>query len=74
MDKGVAGFRFNAVGVLYENKDLLDEPLRPGRESWPPYYRLHHVYTHDQPEVIGTVLEWRKFMDDYSKRKNTFPR
>lgn len=74
MDKGVAGFRFSSVGKLYENKDFLDEPLSVGKKNWPIYYSLNHIYTHDQPEVIDTIIEWRKFMDDYSKRKNTFPR
>lgn len=74
MDKGVAGFRFNVVGKLYENKDFLDEPPSHGRESWPIYYSLNHIHTYDQPENVGAILEWRKFMDDYSKRKNTFPR
>lgn len=74
LDKGVAGFRFNAVGKLYENKDFLDEPPSVGRENWPVYHSLDHKYTHDDPEVIGTVLEWRKFVDNYSKRTNTFPR
>lgn len=74
MDKGIAGFRFNAVGLLYEDKDFRNEPKSVGRENWPIYYSLDHIYTHDQPEVIDTVIEWRKFMDDYSTRKNTFPR
>jgi len=74
MDKGVAGFRFSAVGRLYEDKDFRDEPHSVGRENWPIYYSLEHKYTLDQPEVIDTVIEWRQFMDDYSKRKNTFPR
>ncbi|XP_026808057.1 maltase A3-like [Rhopalosiphum maidis] len=74
MDKGVAGFRFSAVGKLYEDKDFQNEPKSVGRENWPIYYSLDHIYTHDQPEVIDTIIEWRKFMDDYSNRRNTFPR
>lgn len=74
LDRGVAGFRFNAVGKLYENKDFLDEPHSVGREKWPVYYSLDHIYTHEDPEVYGTVAEWRAFMDEYSKRKNTFTR
>lgn len=74
MDKGVAGFRFNAVGKLYENKDFPDEPKSVGRESWPVYHSITHKFTSDQPENIDAIVEWRKFMDDYSKRKNTFPR
>lgn len=74
MDKGVAGFRFSDVGRLYEDKDFRNESHSVGRENWPIYYSLDHKYTLDQPEVIDMVIEWRKFMDDYSKRKNTFPR
>lgn len=74
LDRGVAGFRFNAVGKLYENKDFLDEPHSVGREKWPIYYSLDHIYTYEDPEVYGTVAEWREFMDEYSKRKNTFTR
>jgi len=74
LDKGVAGFRFSSVGKLYEHKDFPDEPRSFGREKWPVYYSLIHKYTYDQPEVIDTVIEWRKFVDDYSRRKNTFPR
>lgn len=74
LDRGVAGFRFSAVGKLYEDKDFLDEPPFVGRESWPIYYSLDHIYTYDQPEVIDRIIEWRRFMDDYSKRKNSFTR
>jgi len=74
LDRGVAGFRFSSVGKLYENKDFPDEPRSVGREKWPPYYSLVHKYTYDQPEVIDTVTEWRRFVDGYSRRTNTFPR
>lgn len=74
MDRGVAGFRFHALGKLYEDKDLRDEPHSVGRENWPIYYSLIHKYTSDLPEVIDTIIKWRKYIDDYSKRKNTFPR
>lgn len=70
MDKGVDGFRFSSLGRLYENVTFPDEPKKSGRESWPVYFSLNHVYTVDQPEVIDTIIEWRKFMDDYSRRKN----
>lgn len=74
MDKGVAGFRFSAVGKLYENIDFLDEPYREGKEGSAVYFDMIHKYTSDQPEVIDTILEWRQYIDNYSKRKNTFSR
>lgn len=74
MDKGVAGFRFHAAGRLYEDKDFRDEEKVAGREKMPAYYSLDHKYTHDLWEDFNMMIEWRKFMDDYSIRKNTFPR
>jgi alpha-glucosidase len=70
MDKGVSGFRFDAVKFLYENSSLPDEPFKPGMSNSSEYIELNHIYTTDQPEVIDTVIEWRAFMDNYTKTKN----
>eukprot|EP00102_Acyrthosiphon_pisum_P027776 XP_016664986.1 PREDICTED: maltase A2 isoform X1 [Acyrthosiphon pisum] len=70
MDKGVSGFRFDAVDFLYENISLYDEPLRPGMSNLTEYSEPDHIYTTNQPEVINTVLEWKAFMDNYTKSKN----
>jgi len=70
MDKGVNGFRFDALKFLYENVSLADEPFKPGKSNASEYADINHIYTCDQPEVIDSVLEWRAFMDDYTKRKN----
>jgi len=75
LDKGVAGFRFDAVQFLYESETLLDEPVI-GYKTYGSknVIILDHIYTNDQPEDIEIILEWRNFMDNYSKRKNTYPR
>ncbi|XP_060865657.1 maltase A3-like [Metopolophium dirhodum] len=70
MDKGVTGFRFDALKFLYENVSLLDEPFKPGMSNASEYVELNHIYTSNQPEIIDSVLEWRAFMDDYIQRKN----
>lgn len=70
MDKGVSGFRFDALKYLFENVSLSDEPYLPGKENSTEYTELSHIYTEDQPEVIDTVLEWKAFMDSYTKTKN----
>jgi len=70
MDKGVNGFRFDALKYLYENNSLLDEPFLPGKSNASDFMELDHIYTQDQPEVITTVIEWKAFMDDYTKSKN----
>jgi len=71
MDKGVNGFRFDALKYVYENIALPDEPLLPGRTNISDYMDIDHIYTTDQPEIIDTVKEWRAFMDNYSKSKNS---
>jgi len=75
LDKGVAGFRVDAVKCLYESETMLDEPVIGSRTYGSKIAPvLNHIYTSDQPEVIEILLEWRNFMDNYSKRKNTYPR
>lgn len=70
MDRGVTGFRIDAFKYLYENISLPDEPFKPGMSNASEYTEMYHIYTTDQPEVIDSALEWRAFMDDYTKRKN----
>ncbi|XP_022171043.1 maltase A3-like [Myzus persicae] len=71
MDKGVNGFRFDALKYLYENASFLDEPFLPGMSNASEYVEFDHIYTQDQPEIIDTVLEWRAFMINYTNSKNT---
>jgi len=70
MDKGVNGFRFDALKYLFENSSLPDEPFLPGKSNASEYIELNHLYTQDQPEIIDIVIEWRAFMDNYTKSKN----
>ncbi|XP_029346943.1 maltase 2-like isoform X2 [Acyrthosiphon pisum] len=70
MFKGVSGFRFDAVNFLYENVSLLDEPFLPGKSNSTEYKDLDHIYTKTQPENVIIVLEWRAFMESYTKSKN----
>lgn len=75
MDKGIAGFRFDAVTRMYENETFVDEPYHQGKEGSTHYEDIYHIYTKNQPEVFETIIEWRKFMDNYSKRqKNPYSR
>jgi len=71
LDKGVNGFRFDALKYLYENNSLPDEPLLPEGTNASDYMDIDHIYTINQPEIIDTVKEWRGFMDNYSKTKNS---
>jgi len=71
MDKGVSGFRFDALKYVYENISLPDEPFVPGGTNISDYMDIDHIYTTDQPEIIDTIKEWGAFMDNYSKSKNS---
>lgn len=69
MDKGVDGFRVDAVKHLYEVEDLsLDEPLAPGHHNPSDYDSLQHPYTSNQPENLDAVREWRKLLDARSEK------
>jgi len=70
MDKGVSGFRFDALKYLYENISLPDEPFLPGKSNASEFIELDHIYTQDQPEIIDSVIEWKAFMDNYTKSNN----
>ncbi|KAJ8874365.1 hypothetical protein PR048_025213 [Dryococelus australis] len=68
-DKGVHGFRIDAVISLYEDARLRDEPLsdnngtNPNDESY-----LSHIYTHNQPGNFELIHQWREVADEYKKK------
>lgn len=70
MDKGIIGFRCDALRHLYENDLLLDEPYLPGKEGSTNHDDMNHTYTLDQPEVIDIIVEWRNYLEDYKISNN----
>ncbi|XP_003395914.3 maltase 1 [Bombus terrestris] len=74
LDKGIDGFRIDAVPHLYELKDItknepkldhVDPSLNASNHA---YY--NHIYTKDQNETYELVQSWRNFVDDYAKQNN----
>lgn len=70
LDKGVAGFRVDAITHMYEtapdaNTNLPDEPLSGFTTDPHDYQYLLHVHTTDQNETFELSYEWRKLLDDY---------
>lgn len=72
LDKGVSGFRLDAVVNIFEispdvNGNYPDEPVS-GRCNDPvdPCYH-DHIYTADQPESYDMVYQWRDVVDQYWK-------
>lgn len=70
MDKGISGFRFDALKHLFENITFADEPYLKGKEGSLLYNDIDHIYIIDQPEVIEIIYDWREFLDNYTKTKN----
>jgi len=71
MDRGVSGFRFDALKHLFESTIFDDEPYLPGKENSTNHDDMIHKYTCDQPETIEMIHSWRKYLDDYNSRKNS---
>lgn len=72
-NKGVSGFRIDAVPYLFEvNKDFdgnyPDEPLQGDNCPDPDdYCYTHHVYTQDQDETFDMIYQWRALSNEWSK-------
>ncbi|XP_030383385.1 maltase 1 isoform X2 [Scaptodrosophila lebanonensis] len=70
LNKGVAGFRIDAINYVYENTQLLDEPLSETTDDPNSYDYLDHIYTKNLPEVNELLQHWRVMLDDYSKNND----
>lgn len=71
MNKGIDGFRIDAVPHIFEHDDLLDEPRsnKPGVGE-KDYGYLNHIYTFDDPRNYDLVKSWRKVLDDWADSHN----
>ncbi|MDE3063085.1 MAG: alpha-glucosidase [Acidobacteriota bacterium] len=64
MQRGVAGFRIDAVSRLFEDPNLHDDPYLPGRNAYGDR-NIQHKYTDDLPEVHDVLKEVRAVVDRY---------
>jgi alpha-glucosidase len=64
LDRGVAGFRLDAITTLFEDPQLRDEPELGGRNAQGDQ-NLSHLYTKDLPEVHGVIRRMRAMVDTY---------
>ncbi|WP_419805666.1 glycoside hydrolase family 13 protein [Terriglobus sp.] len=66
MDRGVAGFRLDAVPTLFEDPQNRDEPVEAGtNQQGDP--NLKGIYTDNLPEVHGVIRRMRQVVDSYPK-------
>lgn len=64
LDRGVAGFRLDAVPTLFEDEKLRDEPLTGGTNAFGDP-NVSDIYTNNLPEVHGVMRRLRALSDTY---------
>jgi alpha-glucosidase len=64
LDKGVAGFRLDAIPELLEDPQMRDEPVRGGVNAQGDP-NLNEIYTHDLPEVHDVLRRMRAMVSKY---------
>src|SRR5258708_36371555 len=64
LDRGVAGFRIDAVSRLFEDPNLYDDPILPGKNAYGDP-NIAHKYTDNLPEVHEVLREMRRVGDKY---------
>ncbi|MBK3799078.1 DUF3459 domain-containing protein [Azospirillum brasilense] len=66
LDRGVDGFRVDAIHHLIKDARFRDNPPNPGwREGMSPVRRLIRLHTVDQPEVHDAIAAMRRVADGY---------
>ncbi len=73
LDKGVDGFRLDAINFCFHDRELRDNPPKPkekrvGRGFSPdnPYAFQYHYYNNTRPENLAFLGELRALMDGYA--------
>ena len=79
LDKGVSGFRVDAINIMYEvdSKDYdgryPDEPLSGNANAGPDDYEyLDHIYTKDLSETYDVVYDWRDVLNEYIEKQGEY--
>lgn len=63
--RGVSGFRLDAVDTLFEDPDLHDNPVLPGKNAYGDPIE-QNKYNDNLPEVHDVLRDLRKVADEYS--------
>jgi alpha-glucosidase len=72
LDRGVDGFRLDAINFCFHDRQLRDNPPKPeservGRGFSPdnPYAFQYHWHNNTQPEMLDLLREVRTLLDEY---------
>ncbi|SFW44401.1 alpha-glucosidase [Luteibacter sp. UNCMF366Tsu5.1] len=64
LDRGVAGFRLDAISTLFEDPQLRNDPERGGTNAYGDP-NLHTQYSDNLPDVHDVMRRLRKMVDGY---------
>jgi len=64
LDRGVAGFRIDAVSRLFEDPNLHDDPILAGKNAYGDP-NIEHKYTDNLPEVHDVLRDLRRIVSSY---------
>jgi alpha-glucosidase len=69
LDRGIDGFRIDALRQVIKDDQFRDDPLDSGwTEDKDPYLSRVHLYSTDRPELMDIVHEFRELADRYGDR------
>lgn len=69
LERGVDGFRLDAVWHLVKDAQMRDNPPNPDyTPDIPPYLSLIPVFNADQPEMVDLLREMRVLADEFDDR------
>ncbi|MBV8784052.1 MAG: glucohydrolase, partial [Gammaproteobacteria bacterium] len=65
LDRGVAGFRLDAITTLFEDARLRDAPVLPGGRNAQGDLNVSEIRTNNLPEVHAVMRRMRAMIDHY---------
>ncbi|XP_065088378.1 alpha-glucosidase-like [Ochlerotatus camptorhynchus] len=68
-EKGVDGFRIDAINHAYEDERFLDEPIIDTNKGL-FYENMEHKYTMNQNKSYDLIYDWREVFDQWSTKTN----
>jgi alpha-glucosidase len=68
MDRGVAGFRLDAVSTLYEDPNLKDNPILPGKDKF-GRPNMDNKMNDRLPQIHEALQDLRKVADSYDDHR-----
>jgi alpha-glucosidase len=70
LDRGIDGFRVDAVQNIVKDEHFRDNPPNPAyRTGMDPYDSLLRTYSQDRPEVHEKIVAMRRVLDSYGPGK-----